>query len=713
MKYYFRALGYVKLQYKAVIAEIFCALLVAILFAASLMAMLPIMKVLMGEEGLPGWINRSIVQSRGDLTFEQVGGAGNIAEAEKNESDNVFPLIIRQVKKKGIADKSGLEKGDSVISIIENNTAVIEQGRRDLILERLAWAEAGATVQLLVQRAGGDKETIPIKLSGQPFYAPAAQWLLGFVPREQGVEFKRNSIILIIVLIMIATIIRCTLRFTQDYLVRRIGFRSIMYLRRDAYEKAIRLPMNYFNQQGVSDIISRVIKDGDKVNDGIVILFGKAVREPLKITGLALGAFWINWQMTLIVIMVVPIAVLIISKLGSKIKKATRRTLESWSRVLSHLQETLQGIRVVKGYHQENQEENNFVRINKKLLKQQFRIAKISTASGPLVESLGITAACAGMIVAAFWLSKGDMETSDFFTIIVLLGTLAESGRKLGNVYTRLQTADESAKRIYQIIDAEIEHDLPSAKDLGRLKEYLEFRNFSFYYPDTTIPALDSISLRIKAGETVAVVGPNGSGKTTLLSMIPRFFPPHDGEIYIDGIDIEQVTLKSLREQIGIVTQKSIIFDDTIANNIAYGNPQAPKEEIVSAAQQAYAHEFIVETDQGYQTIVGEQGTRLSGGQLQRLTIARAILRDPAILIFDEAMSQIDTESEAKIQKALAEFSRGRTSFIIAHRLSTIVDSDRIVVLDKGKLVAEGNHQSLLESCNLYRKLYEVQFVDN
>jgi len=237
-------------------------------------------------------------------------------------------------------------------------------------------------------------------------------------------------------------------------------------------------------------------------------------------------------------------------------------------------------------------------------------------------------------------------------------------------------------------------------------------RHISFRYPNSPTMTLDDINLTIQAGETVAVVGPNGSGKTTLTSLIPRFFIPQSGEILIDGTNITEAGLGSLRGQIGIVTQQTVSFNDTIAANIAFGRLDATKEEIIAAAKRAYAHEFIEQTAQGYQTIVGEQGATLSGGQLQRIAIARAILRDPAILIFDEAMSQIDADSEAKIQKALAEFARGRTSFIIAHRLSTIIDADRILVLDYGKLIAQGKHQELLKTCNLYRQLYEVQFVE-
>jgi ABC-type multidrug transport system fused ATPase/permease subunit len=278
-------------------------------------------------------------------------------------------------------------------------------------------------------------------------------------------------------------------------------------------------------------------------------------------------------------------------------------------------------------------------------------------------------------------------------------------------LWPRISTANAAAERVFELIDTPAESDPPQAVELGRLSRNLEFRNLTFSYPNAVQTALKGLSATIQAGETVAVVGPNGSGKTTLLSLIPKFYDPQEGSILIDGIDIATASFSSLREQIGIVTQNTVTFHESVAYNIAYGRPDASRDEIITAAKRAYAHEFIEELAEKYDTIVGEQGSTLSGGQLQRLAIARAILRDPAIMIFDEAMSQIDAESEAKIQQAILEFSQGRTTFIIAHRLSTIIGSDRILVLDKGELAAMGTHASLLDSCNLYRQLYEVQFA--
>lgn len=705
MEYFRRVLRYVYPQYKALIISVVCALLAAALFSFSLVAMLPLMKVMMGEEGLHGWVNRAIVVHRTGISFVP-------EEIQKHLSDtDARPLRISGIENDSPAQDKGFMDGDVVLSIglssqDENKVT------RDQLLEMLSLAETARPIQLAVRHDNGQNETISFTPGRTTFYAPAAHWLLGFIPRHSGADFKRNSILLIIVIIMVVTIVRCCLRFIQEYLVKRVALTGIMALREDTYRRTLRLPLTYFSQEGISDTMSRFVQDSNRIQQGVTTLFGRMIREPFKIIALLVWAFKINTQMTLIAVLGAPVAAIIIGKLGRKMKRATKRTLQSWSQMLGRLQGTLLGIRVVKGYHQEEYEQEGFGIINRRLLKQQFRVAKIDAASGPMLESLGIMAACAGMIFAVKLLTQtGGMLTTEFFILVGLLATMAESGRKLGKVIPRLQTANASAQRVYQLYDMPIETDVPNAKHLGRMKKSLEIRNLSFTYPNSPATTLGDINLNVQAGEVIAVVGPNGSGKTTMLSMIPRFFIPDKGQILIDGQDIADVTLASLRQQISIVTQQTVTFNDTIASNIAYGNQNATEEQIVAAAKCAYADEFITNTSDGYQTIIGEQGATLSGGQLQRLAIARAIIRDPAILIFDEAMSQIDSDSEAKIQKALAQFAQGRTSFIIAHRLSTIISADRIVVLDDGKLIDQGKHKQLLQSCDLYRQLYEMQFA--
>jgi len=718
MRHFRRVLRYVAAQYNALVLSVICALLTALLFSMSVAMLLPLMKVMIGEEGLHGWVNRMIVKDRCGIGFAAERLRESWAPAHLREAA-APPLRIEVIERDSSAHGTGLLPEDVILE------AVLGQADGNIpldpneMLAGLAHAAEHTPVTLMVRR-GSDPDQqhqVNFVLSDVPWYTPAARWLLGFVPSneqfdsaEQLGKFKRDCIIKVIVLMLVATLLRCLLRFFQQYLVKRIGFFSIMQMRQDAYRSAIRLPLSHFSSEGSSDTTSRFIRDANQTLVGINTLLGKAVRDSFKIICLVATAMVLNSQMTLILLASAPIAVWLFGKLGQKMKRATRRTLQSWSRMLARLQDTLLGMRVVKGYHREQYEEQQFLQVNRKLLKQQLRMGKIDAAGGPLLESLGMTAACVAMCFAMHLLTAGNMTTSTFFTLVLMLAMIAESGRKLGNVYPRLQAANAAAERVFELIDAPVEHDPPGAVTAAPLREQLEIRALTFAYPGATSPALQDINLTVKAGETIALVGPNGSGKTTLLSMIPRFFGPDKGAILLDGQDIAQVTLASLRCQIGIVTQRTIVFNDTIAANIAYGDLRAGEAEVIAASQRAYAHEFIEQTPDGYQTIIGEQGATLSGGQLQRLAIARAILRNPAILIFDEAMSQIDSDSEAKIQQALADFAANRTSFIIAHRLSTVINADRIVVLNAGRIIAQGDHKTLLQTCPLYRQLYEVQF---
>ncbi|MCK5114842.1 MAG: ABC transporter ATP-binding protein, partial [Phycisphaerae bacterium] len=621
MKYFRRVLPYIFAQKKDLIAVFACAAVVAFLFTFSIVTMLPFMKVMIGEEPLHSWADRIIITSRSGIKFYDIQLQQDFSkDSPKIISDNIL-LQISSIKRDTSGHESELLPGDKILAISLPGQPFTQSRSRAAIIQNLAQAPTDQPVTLRLERLGQESQplTLTVTLEAEPFYAPLLKKLIGFVPRDQSKNFKRNCLILLIVIVLTTSVVRCLLRFIQEYLTKRIAFKSIMLLRQEAYSKAIRLPLTFFSTEGVSDTISRFIQDSNRINQGITTVFGKAIREPMKVIALASCAFAINPKMTAIVIMGAPIAATIINKLGSKMKKATRRTLESWSKVLGHLQGTLLGIRIVKGYHQENYEQNRFTKINQKLLKQQFRVGKIDAASGPILESLGIITACVGMIYASLWLTSGKMSPSDFGALVLLLGAMAESARKLGNVYPRLQTANASAQRIYQIIDAPIESDPAGAHHLSRLNKSLEFKEVNFTYPNSTVATLADINLEVQAGQTVAVVGPNGSGKTTLLSLIPRFFLPEHGVIKIDGLDIAKASLSSLREQIGIVTQQTVVFNDTIAANIAYGSAHASENDIYEASKRAYAHEFIKQQPQGYQTIIGEQGATLSGGQLQRI----------------------------------------------------------------------------------------------
>jgi ABC-type multidrug transport system fused ATPase/permease subunit len=340
-----------------------------------------------------------------------------------------------------------------------------------------------------------------------------------------------------------------------------------------------------------------------------------------------------------------------------------------------------------------------------------LKISKVDAATMPVMEVLGMAAGSAALMVGVYWVTASEMDGPEFFGLLISLGVAAEAARKTSDVWNKIQEANAAAERVFAVMDSPLEFEKPGAKELPPLKKQIEFRDVVFTYPGTDEPTLKEINLFISAGHNVAIVGPNGSGKTTLANLIPRFYDPDFGQVLIDGKDIRDVTLFSLRNQIGMVTQNVVTFNATIAENIAYGKPAASMDEIIAAAKRAFAHEFISPLPNGYDTVIGEQGVGLSGGQLQRIIIARAILKNPSILIFDEATSQVDADSEAKIHKAIEEIMQDRTTFLIAHRFSTVITADVIIVMDDGQIVAQGQHDELMQNCALYQSLYETQLI--
>jgi ABC-type multidrug transport system fused ATPase/permease subunit len=665
---------------------------------------------MMGEEGLHGWVEREISKHRYGVSFYVP------EKTDFTESDIAYHLLVTDVKSGSNTKKAGLQKLDKIIGIAD----FLVQKDKDKIpsaklLETLANAPSNAELTIQIRRDNekgvAETKTLTFNTGPKPFYLAHLQRWMSFLPRQQTKENKTKAVIFIILGVGVLTIIRCLAKFYQEYIAQKVVQVGINHLREDAFGHAMNMPIGFFADERPSDTVSRIVRDTSVMGMAIKIMLGKALREPLNALFLLAAAMWLNWQLTLIFLGGAPFVLWLVAGFGKKMKRATKKSLMASSQMLSKLQETMAGLQVVKVYNSYEYEKNNFKVINNRLLKQLLKISKVDAATTPMMEVLGMAAGSVALIFGALWVTGGQMDGSKFLGLLIILGCAAESVRKTSDIWNKLQEANAAAERVFNLIDEPIEFEKHDAIELPPLKEKIEFRDVVFTYPGSNRPVLKGINLKVQAGHNVAIVGPNGSGKTTLANLILRFYDPDSGQILMDGKNIHDATLFSLRSQIGMVTQNVVTFNDTIAANIAYGKPDATKEEIIAAAERSFAHEFISSLPDGYDTIIGEQGAGLSGGQLQRIVIARAILKNPAILIFDEATSHIDADSEAKIHQAIEEIMRDRTSFIIAHRFSTIITADVIVVMDNGQIAAQGQHEELMKTCSLYQSLYETQLI--
>jgi ABC-type multidrug transport system fused ATPase/permease subunit len=696
------------------------------------MTIIPLLKVLMGQEGLHGWVDRKSCAWRYGVDF-YVPDATDITEKGNLEIGRY--LLITDVEEDSLAKAAGLRAADRIVGV---EGVAIEEKKEGVISAKLL-KELGTSldeeISVRVKRLNKDNEledtTVVLKTPWGKSYVEglewcaakrgkwavelavidAMQWGVSYLPREKSESNKTRAVIFIILVMLMVTIVRCVAKFYQGYLAQKIVQTGVNRLREDAFGHVLAMPIGYFANERPSDTISRLIGDTAAMGKAIKIMLGKALREPLNAAFFMFFALWLNWQLTVIFFCGAPFVIGLVVVFGRKTKRASLKSLMASSQMLSKLQGTMSGLKVVKVYNQQENERIAFGRLNKKLLKQLLKISKIDAVTMPALEILGMAAGSAALVAGVHWVSRGELEAPEFLVLLVLLGTAAESVRKTSDIWNKIQQANAASERVFGIIDEPIEFEKAGAAELSPLREKIEFCDVSFSYPRSGRRVLKGVNLTVQAGHTVAIVGPNGSGKTTLVNLIPRFFDVDSGALLIDGVDVRSVTLRSLREQIGLVTQNVVTFNDTIAANIAYCRPTASDEEIIEAAKRSFSHEFIAPLPDGYETMIGEHGAGLSGGQLQRIVIARAILKNPSILIFDEATSQVDADSEAKIHKAIEEMMRERTSFIIAHRFSTVVNADVIVVMDKGRIIAQGQHNELIESCSLYQNLYRTQLI--
>jgi len=513
------------------------------------------------------------------------------------------------------------------------------------------------------------------------------------------------------IFVAVLMVLKHCFTYTYQYLMNDVAQRVLRDVRSRLFNKIQNLSLDYFSARRTGELVSRITHDVQIIENAVSYGVTDLFRQTFMITIYITIAFSIHPVAALIILLIFPAIGVPISQIGRKLKKLARSTQERMADINSILLETISGVRVVKAFCTEKRESEKFHGKNHDYYKLKMKAVKRLQLISPITELFGMIC---GMIII-FWLGRQVMDGDLSFGIFVLffgsLMSVISPVKKLGNVNALTQQALSANERIYAILDQQPSvREKEGAVDIPALRDRIELKNVSFAYDQESGTVLQDINLEIKKGELVAIVGPTGVGKSTLANLIPRFYDATQGEVLIDGVNVKEVSFKSLRLQTGIVAQETFLFNDTVRVNIAYGAPQASRQEIETAAKRAYAHEFILGMPQGYDTVIGDRGFRLSGGEKQRVTIARAILKNPAILILDEATSQLDSQSEKYVQEALDLLMEGRTVVAIAHRLSTIKKADKIVVLERGGIVGQGKHEELLGTCELYNQLHKTQF---
>jgi subfamily B ATP-binding cassette protein MsbA len=500
--------------------------------------------------------------------------------------------------------------------------------------------------------------------------------------------------------------------YIKNILLRIVELKLVKDIRDRLYKHIQTLSLGYFHKKQTGSITSIVMNDVEQLQVALAVVFQRLFVEPINILTFVTLLFIISWKLALIAIIILPLAGIAIISIGRSIRRKSRRTQEKIAEIMQILTETLTSIRIVKAFVNEKEEVKKFTGESQNYFKLLFKRARLDLISAPVTESFGVIIG-----VVLLWygglevLSNQGVSAEDFIRFIVILFSILGPIKQMSNVNLKIQVGAASAERIFELLDTppEIVEDL-NPVDLKVFKKSIEFDKVHFEYNDGDNLVLDQVTFSIKKGEVVAMVGPSGSGKSTIADLIPRFYDVSTGSIQIDGHDLRKATLASIRGNMGIVTQEVILFNDTIKNNIAYAQPNVSDEAIKKAAEAANALDFIEKTPEGFNTLIGERGVNLSGGQKQRLAIARALLKNPPILILDEATSALDTESEKKVQNAIENLMKDRTALVIAHRLSTVQNADKIIVIDEGQVVEIGTHNELYENGALYRRLYDIQF---
>ncbi|QOI98725.1 MAG: ABC transporter ATP-binding protein [Flammeovirgaceae bacterium] len=546
---------------------------------------------------------------------------------------------------------------------------------------------------------------------------PEASFSVGYVTGLFKYQFAKiiaeegriNALLFVCILIVVAVFLANMFRYMERMTASRIKVDIVKGMRVHLFQNVSRLHIGYFNHQRKGDLISRFTNDISEVETAVVNSLKSVLKEPITIVVYFIILFVISVKLTLFTLILLPVTGGIVAEIIKRLRRKAKQSQEAMGRIVNILDETFSGMRVIKAFNTRDfilKKIDNETSYHRKV---NLSISRKNELSSPLSEFLGVIIVAVIMYYGGQLVMAGDgLKPQVFMGFLAFYASLIQPAKNFSNGITSLQKGTVAAERIFAVVDLEPAiQNKPGALPVADFNDCIEFKNVSFAYEKE--PVLKNISLKIEKGKTIALVGPSGGGKSTLADLVPRFYDPTEGSVLLDGVDLRDCELESLRKLIGVVTQESILFNDTIFNNIAFGMPNVKEEDVVNAAKVANAHDFISATENGYQTFIGERGSRLSGGQRQRIAIARAVLKNPPILILDEATSALDSESERLVQDALTNLMKNRTSIVIAHRLSTIQHADEIIVIQNGHIAERGRHDELIAQSGLYRKLSEIQ----
>jgi len=515
------------------------------------------------------------------------------------------------------------------------------------------------------------------------------------------------------ILIIIAFALKNIFSYISAYFMAYVEQGIIRDIRNNLYRHLHKLPMSFFKNEKTGDLISRITNDVTIIQASVTSVFLNIFRDPITIIVFLGIAFSISWKLTLFSFLIVPLSIGVIGWIGSLLRKQSYILQQKLGNITTLLHETISGVKIVKAFGMEDYENKRFMTETQNFFKIILKKVRIRNIASPTTE---IIAVLLGAVIIYYGgrlvLIEHEIKASEFMVFLFAIFQMMPPMKQLSTLNNKIQESIGAGIRVFEILDVKPNiTDIDNPKNLDLFKDEIRFKNVTFNYSDSAEKILDSVNITATKGEIIAFVGSSGAGKTTLVDLVPRFYDPTEGQILMDGIDIREIKIEDLRRQMGIVTQETVLFNETVFKNIAYGLSDIPMERVIEVAKVANAHNFILELPNGYETVIGEQGTKISGGQRQRLSIARALLKNPPIMIFDEATSALDNESEVLVQEAIEHLMKERTTLVIAHRLSTIRNADKIYVLEKGQIVQEGKHDELLlDDDGIYKKLYELQF---